>query len=105
MQSNVVCYSIGELPYLVWVQKQVSATPLKVHIFKKSKGQNIKIDFLENCFLNCLYYAQKNQIFHKKNLFETFLFSKKGTFSKKSIAHCSGLIVENNYFFEFHTGI
>ena len=45
MQSNVVCCSIGELPYLVLVQKQVSATPLKVHIFKKSKGQNIKIDF------------------------------------------------------------
>ena len=38
MQSNVVCCSIGELPYLVLVQKQVSATPLKVHIFKKIQG-------------------------------------------------------------------
>ena len=83
MQSHVVCCSPrGTTIFLFW---------FKVHIFKiKSKGENIKIDFLEKCFLYSIAYIIVEKIKSCiKNLVDTFLFSKKGTFPKKSIAQLS----------------
>ena len=84
--------------FLILVQKQVSATPLKDHILKKSKGQNIKIDFFGKRFSlqYCLY-----SIMLAKSFWYFFNFQKRVLFPKK---YCLALIVENR-FLEFHTGI
>ena len=83
-KSCCLLFSQGNYHFLILVQKQVSATPLKVYIFKKiPRGKTQKQIFLEKCFLYCLYYALKNQILHKKIFLKLFYFLKRLLIPKK----------------------
>ena len=63
-QKSWVCSSPRyNMVFSILVQKPVSATPLKVHNFKKKskrqKIKNLKIIFFEKCVLKCLYYTRR----------------------------------------------
>ena len=70
---------LGNYHFLIWVKKQVSATPIKVHILiNKSMGLNIIKDFFGKMFsLQYTEYSIAYIMLEKiksyiKNLFDTF---------------------------------
>ena len=81
---------LGELPFFNFGSKTSECYTFKGPCFQKQiQGAKHKKKFIL-CFLYSIAYILLEKIkSYIKNLFDTFLFSKKGTFPKKSIAQLS----------------
>ena len=83
--------SLGELPFFNFCSKTSECYTFKGPCFQKQiQGAKHKNRFFwKNVFFTVLPILYLRKLILYKNLFDTFLFSKKGTFPQKSVAQLS----------------